>query len=75
MTDKPHKIRDGRLAVTVWENTSEEGKVFYSTTLVRSYKDGEDWKETTSLNENDLLKSARLLNKAFDHIQSQKVAK
>ena len=62
------KLRDGVLSVTVWENETEEGKTFYSTTATRSYKDGEEWKETTSFNTDDLLKVSSLLNQAYIEI-------
>ena len=72
MTNQPAKptakLRDGVLSVAVWANKSEDGKLFYSTTFARSYKDGEDWKETTSLNADDLLKVSRLLQRAYDKI-------
>ena len=69
MSDLPKfKLRDGLLSVTVWENRTEENKVFYSTDIKRSYQQGEDWKETTSLNKSDLPKAAALLNLAYQKI-------
>lgn len=68
MSDQPAaKFRDGRLEVTVWENSNDEN-TWYSVTLERSYKDGEDWKKTGSLNGDDALKAAHLLTKAHDAI-------
>ena len=68
MSNKPaHKIRDGLLAVTIWEN-EHDGKAYYSVDLTRSYKDGDTWKETKSLSTRDLLKAANLLNQAYNWI-------
>ena len=71
MSDQPAaKFRDGRLEVAVWANQTndDEPKTFYSITMERSYKDGEDWKKSTSLNGDDLLKAANLLTKAHNSI-------
>ena len=68
MSNKPaHKIRDGLLAVTIWEN-EHDGKSYYSVDLTRSYKDGDDWKESKSLSAHDLLKAANLINQAYNWI-------
>lgn len=69
MTNKPAlKLRDGRLKLTVWKNASEEGKSFYSSVLTRSYKEGEEWKESSSLSPEDLLPAARILSEAYGRI-------
>jgi len=47
------KFRMGRIAATVWENQGEKGS-WYSTTILRSYKDGDDWKTTSSFGRDDL---------------------
>ena len=50
-----HKIRGaGGLTVTIWKNDGENGP-FYSVNATRSYKQGEEWKETTSFHQQDLL--------------------
>jgi hypothetical protein len=69
MTNKPAlKLRDGRLNLTVWKNTTEDDKSYFSIVLVRTYKSGEDWKESTSLNPEDLLPASRLLSEAYGRI-------
>lgn len=68
MTNKPViEIRDGAIKVTVWPNDSEKG-TFYSVELVRSYKDGENWKESRSLSGGDVLRGANLLTLAHNEI-------
>jgi len=56
-------IRRGLLKVVIWENQTTNGSMF-STQLIRVYKDGEDWKETFSLNREDLLHAAKMLDAA-----------
>jgi hypothetical protein len=70
--NKPaHKIRRGVLQVTIWRNTSEKGTIWYNVDLSRGFKQGEDWKETTSLNQDDLLPMAKLLDEADTWIANQ----
>ena len=47
------KFRMGRISATVWENQGDKGP-WYSTTILRSYKDGDDWKTTSSFGRDDL---------------------
>jgi len=60
------KIKVGGIEAAVWENTSKEGNKYYTTTMERNYKDGEEWKKTTSLRANDLPKAILALQKAFE---------
>ena len=50
------KIKCGGVTVSVWENKGEHS-TFNTYSLQRSYKDGEEWKNTTSLREGDLPKA------------------
>lgn len=60
------KFRIGLVNAAVWKNDDA-----YSVTLTRSYKDGADWKQTTSLFPDDLLNGARLLQRCEDWISRQ----
>ena len=42
----------GAIRAAVWESTTDEGRVFYNTTITRSYreKNSEEWKESSSFN-------------------------
>ena len=62
------KIKIGAIEVAVWENTSNEGKKFFNTTMERSYKDGEEWKKTNSLRDSDIPKTVLALQKAYEFI-------
>ena len=63
------KLRDRGLTVTVWENSSDDDKKYYSSNLRKSYKDDADeWQETSNLNADDMLRAANLLQQAYNKI-------
>ena len=67
------KVRSGSIEAAIWANPRTEGEgVRYSITYVRSYKDGDQWKETNSFSEIDSLKLARLIGKALDQLDQLK---
>lgn len=54
MKNKPaHEIRNGGIKVTIWHN-DDQGKPRFSVNVSRSYKAGEEWKQTTSFNKSHL---------------------
>jgi hypothetical protein len=59
------KFRLGYVTATVWKND------FFNTVLSKSYKDGEDWKDTDQLGTGDLLNAAKLLQRAEEFISQQ----
>lgn len=65
MANKPVKtLYSGTLSLSVWQNETEKGK-FYSFTFVKSYKDEEDnWQQTQTLHESDLLVLMSLIQEA-----------
>lgn len=62
------KIKVGPIEIAIWENQSEKGNKFYTTTMERNYKVGEEWKKTSSLRDSDLPKAALGLQKAFEFV-------
>jgi len=62
------KFRIGYVTATVWQNDNG----FYNTELARTYKDGGDYKETSSLGHGDLLNAAKVLERAEAWISEQK---
>ena len=74
MSQPAHKLRRGVLQVTIWRNHGEKG-AWYSVIPSRGYKTGDDtWKETDSLNGDDLLPMAALLEQADVWIVQQQQA-
>ncbi|MHB8902707.1 MAG: hypothetical protein ACYC6Y_28440 [Thermoguttaceae bacterium] len=54
MAKKPvHEVRFGRIRAAIWENEAPNG-IVYNVTLIRSYRDGEQWKDSTSFGRDDL---------------------
>ena len=49
-----YKIRLGSINAAVWLNENGNDDVRYNVTIVRSYKDGNEWKDTTSFSRDDL---------------------
>lgn len=75
-TNRPvHTVRYGLIKAAVWRNIVDMGgssRPMYNVTLTRSYRDGEDnWKDTTSLGQEDLLVAAKALNEAHSFIAEQ----
>jgi PHD/YefM family antitoxin component YafN of YafNO toxin-antitoxin module len=60
------KFRIGYVTATVWENDK-----FHNVVLSKSYKDGEEWKDTDQLGAGDLLNAAKVLERAEDFISKQ----
>jgi len=66
--NKPlQKFRVGFVSATIWKNESG----FYSVKLSKTYKDGDDYKDTDNLGHGDLLNAARVLTRAEDFISRQ----
>ena len=74
MNNKPvHKIRIGNITASIWANEGQKG-TFYNVTINRSYKDGDQWKDTNSLNRDDLLVVAKLSDQAHTWVCEQEQA-
>ncbi len=56
-----HEIRLGAVKAVIWENETDNGKR-HNVQIARLYKDGDEWKQTTSFGRDDL----PLVSKASD---------
>jgi hypothetical protein len=64
MSDQPvKKFRVGQVTAAVWKNADD-----YSVTLQKSYKDGEEWKNTETLFYVDVLCAIKALDRAEKYI-------
>lgn len=69
--NKPvHTIRHGVVSASIWRQESDQGSVF-NVTFQRSYKDGDDWKNSTSFGRNNLLVVSLIAARAFEWIGNQ----
>lgn len=74
MNNKPaHEIRNGGVKVTIWPN-DDQGKIRHSVTVSRSYKAGEEWKQTTSFLKSHLSKLSTALAQAEQWIAEREPA-
>ena len=69
--------RDGNLSVARWANTAKATdekpeRTFYTFSLERSYEKDGGLANSSSLNQNDLLKAANLLTEAYNQSRGKK---
>lgn len=63
------KHRDGAIETAIWKRETDKGPA-YNTERSRSYRDQDgNWQSTNVIPERDLLKAARLDQKAYETIQ------
>jgi hypothetical protein len=60
------KFRLGYVSATVWKNDD-----FFNVVVSRSYKDGDDWKDTDQLGAGDLMNAVKVLQRAEEFISQQ----
>lgn len=60
------KFRLGYVTATIWKNGEH-----FNTVITKSYKDGDDWKESDQLGTGDLLNAAKCLERAEQFIANQ----
>ena len=69
--NKPaHTLRDGAIEVAIWKNEGSKGP-FFTVTHRRSYKQGDEWKESDQYAKDDLLPLAKLLDLAHTWMLTQ----
>ena len=71
--NKPEKkFSCGSIAASIWANTkvvTGETVKFYSVTINKAYKEGDEWKHTNSLNIEDLPKVALVATEAYKYVR------
>lgn len=65
-----HEVRLGRIKATIWANQNDNG-TWYNVTLSRSYRDGEEWKSSSSFGRDELLTVAKVADLANSWIHGQ----
>ena len=68
-----HELRPGRIRAAVWENSTQNG-TRHNVTVSRLYKDGDEWKDSTSFGRDDLPLLAKVADLAHSWIFEQPVA-
>ena len=67
-----HEVRFGRIRAAIWQNETENGPR-HNVTITRLYKDGNDWKDSTSFGRDDLPLAAKVCDQAHTWIFEQAV--
>ena len=67
------EIRRGLIKVRIWQRRSKNG-VRYSLTVVRLFRNGDQWKESTRLGRDDIPLVRLLLDEVYEWMLTQKVA-
>jgi hypothetical protein len=62
-----HEVRIGLVKAAVWRNEGSSG-AWHSVSFERIYKDGDDWKSTSSFGRDDLLVLAKVADLAHTWI-------
>lgn len=66
-------LKDHYIKAAIWKNESEKG-AFYSATIERTYKDGDEYKTSHSFSGRDVLAAGQLLLRAYEQILEQEQA-
>lgn len=67
-------IRDKELKIAIWKNEGKNGTFYRTSAPTKSYKEGEDFKETTGMDGHDQLRLAWLHTEAHRKIVELEVA-
>ncbi len=62
-----HEVRLGRIRAAIWENETQNG-TRHNVTVSRLYKDGDEWKDSTSFGRDDLPLVAKVADQAHSWI-------
>ncbi len=65
------KFRLGRIKVAIWENQTKKGEVWFNIEITRSYKEGDEWQESTKFGRDDLPIVAKAADMAYAWIWEQ----
>ena len=65
-----HEIRLGRIRAAIWENDTQNG-TRHNVTLSRLYKDGDEWRDSSSFGRDDLQLVAKVADLAHSWIFGQ----
>lgn len=70
MSSPAHTIRYGLIKASIWRNQTKSGER-HSVTIVRLYKNGDVWKESTRFGRDDLPLIAKVSDQAHTWIYQQ----
>jgi hypothetical protein len=65
-----HVVRFGSVRASVWENHTQNG-VMHSVTVTRSFKEGDEWHESTSFAREEIVLASKALDEAHSWIHRE----
>jgi len=65
-----HKIRHGAISASIWRQDTDKGPMF-NVTFQRTYKDGDNWKNSGSFGQKNLLVLSLIAARSFEWIAGQ----
>ena len=65
-----HDVRMGRVKAAIWENETQNG-TRHNVTFSRLYKDGDEWRDSTSFGREDLPLLTKVADRAHAWIYDQ----
>lgn len=70
-----HEIELGRIRASIWTNVSDRNDVWFTVSIVRLYREGDQWRTTTSFGRDDLPLVSKAAEMAYAWIWKAKEAK
>ena len=67
-----HEIKLGRIRASIWTNETDRGDVWFNVSITRVFRDGADWKTTTSFGRDDLPMVVKAAEMAYAWIWNAK---
>lgn len=67
-----HEIKLGRIRATVWTNESQRNEAWFSVSISRLYRDGDEWRTTTTFGRDDLPLISKAADMAYAWIWNEK---
>ncbi len=66
-----HEIRLGRIKAAIWENQLQNGGSVFNVTIARLWRDGTQWRDSTSFGRDDLPLVAKVADRVHSWIFEQ----
>lgn len=60
-----HEIKLGRIRATIWTNHTDRQDVWFNVSVVRLYREGDEWRTSTSFGRDDLPLVAKAADMAY----------
>lgn len=71
-----HTLKLGRVKAAIWANQTKDNGTRYNVTVSRLYKDGDNWKESSSFGRDELPLVIKVLDQAhtwmFEQVKAAK---